>query len=193
MIAATEPAKPLIDEPRKLVGVTPALALDRRMRLLGALEQVFPVRFEARQPTNFAGLDAVLIVRQLDAETWPDETNGLADACPRLVVCSQAGQSAHGSTVVEFTRDARVARPLRGRKLTEECGPALAAPHPPGSDAVLATADGKAVWWCQEDAVWTHFSAFAPEELGEHEALRDHLRTGRFMGLVPLLHLLRHV
>ena len=194
MIAATEPAKPLIDEPRKLVGVTPALALDRRMRLLGALEQVFPVRFEARQPTNFAGLDAVLIVRQLDAERWPDEPNGLADACPRLVVCSQTGQSAHGSTVVEFARDVRVARPLRGRKLREECGAAHApALNPTGSDAVLAGADENAVWWCQEDAGWAHFSAFAPEELGEQESLRDHLRIGRFMGLVPLLHLLKHV
>ncbi len=193
MVAATEPAKPEIDEPRKLVGVTPALALDRRKRLLGALEQVFPARFEAREPTNFAGLDALLIVHESDAETRPDEPNALADACPRLVACSQAGVSAHDNTVVEFARDVHVAQPLKGRKLMEECGPALAAPNPTGGDAVLAAADEQAVWWCQEDAVWRHFSAFAPEELGEQEALRDHLRIGRFMGLVPLLHLLRHV
>jgi hypothetical protein len=193
MVAATEPAKPETDEPRKLVGVTPALALDHRMRLLGALEQALPVRFEARESTNFAGLDAVLIVRQFDGESWPDEPNGLADACPRLVVCSQAGHSAQRSTVVEFARDVCVARPLRGRKLTEEYGPAPSAPNPTEGDAVLAATDEKAVWWCQADAVWTHFSAFAPEELGEQEALRDHLRIGRFMGLVPLLHLLRYV
>src|ERR1017187_8348037 len=176
MVAATEPAKPETDEPRKLVGVTPALALDHRMRLLGALEQALPVRFEARESTSFAGLDALLIVHQLDGEAWPDEPKGLVDACPRLVVCSQAGHSAHDSTVVEFVSDVRVARPLRGRKLTEECGPAPAAPNPTESDAVLAATDEKAVWWCQADAVWTHFSAFAPEELGEQEALRDHLR-----------------
>ncbi len=36
-------------------------------------------------------------------------------------------------------------------------------------------------------------STFAPEELHTRETLRDHLRVGRFMGLVPLLHLLRDV
>src|ERR1035437_11161091 len=102
MAAATEPAKPEIDEPRKLVGVTPALALDRRMRLLGALEQAFPVRFEPRESTSFAGLDAVLIVRQFDGEAWPDEPKGLVDACPRLFVLSQAGPPSphnHGGRV----------------------------------------------------------------------------------------------
>ena len=38
-----------------------------------------------------------------------------------------------------------------------------------------------------------HFSAYALEELASGQTLRDHLREGRFMGLVPLLHFLEEV
>lgn len=37
------------------------------------------------------------------------------------------------------------------------------------------------------------FSAYPLAELGEHETLREHLKAGRFMGLLPLVHFLGQV
>jgi hypothetical protein len=86
--------------------------------------------------------------------------------------------------VVEFSADERIARPLRKRKLIEGCPQVRMPLAPLGGDLVLATADGRPVWWSRVDAgAWLQFSAFAAEELGEHEGLRDHLRIGRFIGL----------
>jgi hypothetical protein len=57
---------------------------------------------------------------------------------------------------------------------------------------VLATIDGTPVWWRLgkgHSALET--SAFTLAELGDGEALREHLRAGRFMGLLPLVHFLQ--
>lgn len=193
MVAATDRETPAIDEPRKLVGVTPAHAAEERRRLLGALEEAFPIRFEGREPTDLAGLDGLLVLGPAYLEKLPDDPDGMPNLCPRLVALSQSERSVRESAVIEFAGDTRVARPLRGRKLSEACCPVPANPAPLESDLVLAAAGGRPVWWCRQEAVWTHFTAFAPEELGEAEALRDHLRIGHFIGLIPLLHFLWHI
>ena len=198
MIAASDSVRPTIDEPSKLVGVTPATAARDRVRLLYALEQVFPVRFQAREPEDLTGLDGLLVIAPAQLHEWHvpvDDLGGQPGACPRLVAFPQAADSLGERTVIEFAGDAQILRPLREQKLTQEYG--RPAPVPLAfldSDSVLAAVAGKRLWWRRRDgSTWVHFSAFCPEELGEYEALRDHLRIGRFMGLIPLLHLLRHV
>jgi hypothetical protein len=71
MIVGTDPAKPVIDEPRKLIGVTPALAAYGRRRLLGVPQKAFPVKFEARAPTDLAGLDGLLVFASDDSQDGP--------------------------------------------------------------------------------------------------------------------------
>lgn len=118
----------------------------------------------------------------------------MAQRCPCLVVFPQTAGAVGSGIVIELAADTQLARPLRERRLSEECGPAALSASPLGGDCVLACADGCPVWWRRPGrSNWAHYSAFCPEELGANEALRDQLRAGRFMGLVPLLHLLRHI
>jgi len=193
MIAATDPARPLSDETRKLVGVTPALAANKRQALFCALEEAFPVRFEGRQPTDLSGLAGVLVLGSACPKLLRVDQNDVPDTCPRLVAFSQLEPSAREHRVIEFADDTRVARPLRGCKLSETSAPAPVELDPLEGDSVLALTEGRPVWWCRKNAAWVHFTAYAPEELRKDEALRDHLSVGHFMGLVPLLHFLRHV
>jgi hypothetical protein len=194
MIDATGQPTPPADEPRKLIGVTPASAAENRRVLFRALEEAFPVRFEARdQTTDLSGLDGLLVLVPANPEKLSAAQGDVSDACPRLVAFARSEGFAQHSSVVEFTHDTRIARPLRGRGLSEALAPSAAEFVPGGNDSVLAATEGTPVWWCRQGATWAHFSTCCPDELGEHEALRDQLKVGHFMGLVPLLHLLWQV
>ena len=57
----------------------------------------------------------------------------------------------------------------------------------------LASTGAATLWALAGGAHPAYASAVAPEELGPREALRDHLRAGRFLSLLPLLELLRSV
>jgi hypothetical protein len=171
-------------EERRRVGVVPACAKHSIERLLASLEQLFPVVFEGTQPGALGDLDAVLV---LD----PAQLGGLPPGLCALVA-SPPSRAPSESTLVEFASDARVKRPLRGRRLVEnrssiDAGLTFAAGY-----SALATANGKPVWLCNTDAgAPVHVSTFSPADLEIGETLRDHLRAGRFMGIVPLLHFLR--
>jgi len=91
---------------------------------------------------------------------------------------------------VRFTSHELLERPLRGRGLLEDRAPGRSALPIASGDSVLATVAGRPVWWGNENTD-RYVSVFPTEELQEGETLREHLRAGRFMGLVPLLHFLR--
>jgi hypothetical protein len=188
MIGAIDSAQPASDTPFKLVGVTPAAAAKARERLLVSLEQVLPVRFQARSPGDVAGLDGLLVLAPPD----PQEP---ATPCARLIaVPQQPGASPRKGCTVQFTGEPQVPRPLRHLRLREE-DDALDTPFEPvDGDMILATAEGRPVWWRRQAGAGTvHTSVFSPEELEDAEGLRDHLRIGRCMGLVALLQFLREV
>ncbi len=182
-------------EPRKLVGVIPAGAISERSELFEALEQVFPVLFQRFEPHDLDGLDAVLAIG--DAKNpgsgMPDGlSEAVARQCPCLATYSASGGLAPSGVAIELAEDEQLARLLRGRRLSEECAP-VPGPSPLNGDQVLAVAGGRPLWWRRPGPGWAHHSAFGLEELASGEALRDRLRAGHFMGLLPLLHLLRHV
>jgi hypothetical protein len=182
-------------ESRKLVGVVPAVAALERRELFGALEEVFPVRFRGCEPDEVAALDGVLAIEGHGRDASPEATGhpeSGAQGCPRLVSRSENGGPAHSGMTIEFSQDEQLERLLRGRRLSEECAPARL-PAPAEGDRVLAVFDGRPVWWRTPGSSWVHHSAFGLQELAAGEALRDRLRGGHFMGLLPLLHLLRHV
>jgi hypothetical protein len=179
----TELTASKIDDPRKLIGVFSAQETPTHRRLLASLEQVFPVRFEradAIDPKRFAG---ALV---LDADLLNDAPGGL----PRLML--SPGPRAHGrETVIALSGDDGLARPLRKATIPEG---AVAGEPPlamPGSARVLASTERRPVWWQAGEASESLcVSAYPLAELREGEALRDHLRAGCFMELLPLLHFL---
>jgi hypothetical protein len=183
-------------EPRKLVGVVPAAALSERRDLFEALEHVFPVLFQGREPDDFADLDGALAIA---GEKNPVSgllmglTEDLARKCSCLAIYSANAGPAPSGAVVELAEDEQLAPLLRGRSLSEESAPVSSAPALTDGHRVLAVAGARPVWWRRPGPGWEHHSAFELEELASGEALRDRLRAGRFMGLLPLLHLLRHV
>jgi hypothetical protein len=178
------------DEARKLVGVTSIAAAGERVRLLGALEQVLPVTFQARAPTELDGLDGLVMLCEYKPEALLGSAASLV-GCPTLMLHQAWGAVEPETRMVQVTHDAQLARPLRGRLLSEDCVGRVCSEQPSDRDSVLATIAGTPVWWSSQNVrAWAHFSAFLPQELGERESLREHLRLGRFMGLLPLLHFL---
>lgn len=180
--------------PRKLVGVVPVASAHRRRHLFATLEEAFPVRFEGCEANALGALDGVLEIVEPDAS--PVELVAVSEVrCPRLRVFEQTAASLRAGVDIDFTSSSGLPLPLRNRQLGEECGPARQGPPSPEAGIeVLAVAEGRPVWWRSNDGSgWAHFSAFSPAELGVDEALRDHLRLGRFMGLLPLLALLERV
>jgi hypothetical protein len=153
--------------------------------VLGLLERVFPVRFERAHGAPPPGVEAALV---LDPARLADAPAGI----PRLALAG-AGRPRE-PTAVALADVRRLARPLRGRTLADG-SPAGELPLPPdGAGGVLASVDGAPVWWQDHtSAAGLWLSAYPLAELGEGETLREHLKTGRFMGLLPLVHFLGHV
>jgi hypothetical protein len=169
---------------RRRIGVVAGAREGSPARLLAALEQLFPVTFEPRGPEELRDLDGVL---SLD----PGTLGKIVGDVPVLATSSR-GASLRAGALVEFSGDPQLPRPLRGRRLVEGRAPGRLPWRPGGRDCVLASVEGRPVWWrsAGTGAGGLELSAFAADELQLGEALREHLRAGRFMGLVPLLHFL---
>lgn len=168
-------------------------------RLLEALESAFPVRFEHLDTADPRGLDGVLALGSGAAS--------MSVACPMLVLPSRgqaqdrdARRQAPSSDLAADEADrVRLARAtelpvaLRGRAIPEGASAGSLPPAPSGA-VVLAEAHDRPVWWCvRGTTASTSASAYPLPELDAGEALRGHLRVGRFMGLLPLVRFLDEV
>ncbi len=177
--SATEPG---VDEPRMRVGVLVAKIAPFE-RLFAALEQAFPVRFEHTETLDPERFDGLLVI---GADTPTDA----ASEIPTLVLPAQA-EGRREEVQVELAADTRLAGPLRGAAIPESTAPG---DHPfaaPPSSRVLASVGRKPVWWQSgDDGQPLFLSAYPPAQLREGETLREQLRAGRFMGLLPLVHFL---
>ncbi len=179
-------------------------------RTLAALERVFPVRFELAQTTDPDGVDGVLMLGRRSPESAPAGLPSLVLPCNEPQ--AQPGSSAHNGLVnalynglanvsvssgaasrVVLTGGPELARPLRGRTIPEDT-PAGALPAIPAGVAVLAQSENRPVWWQAGEngnaGATLGVSAYPLAELGDGEALREKLRAGCFMGLLPLIHFL---
>jgi hypothetical protein len=159
----------------KLVGVFPGAAFAARKRLFDALEQAFPVRFEAAGESA-ARFDALVAFGDL-----PDA------APPKQLRIDPVDGAAAGR--VAFTASPRLDARLRGRRLAEEHAPAAGIDVRAG-DEVLARAGDRVVWVRRGDA---DVVAGGPAELRPGGFLRDLVTPGRVIGLLPLVHFLREV
>jgi hypothetical protein len=196
---------------RKAIGVVPSGATEEHGRLFGALEDAFPVTFEGRDPQHLHGLSGLLVLAaapapetgaapspETGAALWPETLSPLLEAgLPTLVAFTApaAGRTAPSTAAaIELSRSQLLAGPLRGRALLEGDPPACElADAVPEAGRMLARVDGRPVWWhADRGGVPIWFSAYAPEELAEGETLREGLRSGRFMGMTALLHLIWH-
>jgi hypothetical protein len=175
------------DARRYVVGVFPAPACAERKRLLAALEEAFPVRFQGRAAGELANLDALL---QLGDEDQAEAAAALG--LPALHLLAPEPPQAGGIAVQDLATDGKLDRSLRGAELPDDrIGTALAR----GGDAV---GPGGVLAGCRGVPTWTsrgrlQRALLAPCELGPDEALRERLRDGRSAALLPLAHFLREL
>ncbi len=214
-----DPGPAGFEEPRKLVAIITAPAAspgsdDRgasragtttplnvgQERTLAALEEVFPVRFVRRDLTNLGGVDGLLLleasVQAHRTARLPQLSLPIADLPVESPRPRRArGRSAPGGDVgpVAMADDPALQRPLRGRLIPERATPRDPTPIPSAGRALASVGD-ESVWWQIDDAAGPMaMSAYPLATLSEGEALRDHMRAGCFMGLLPVVQFLRQV
>ena len=166
------------------VGVTPAEQLESRPRLFSALEAALPLRFEGRAADALDGLDALLVLGDVDAP--PADLPSLTLALPEP---GDPGKPLDNICTAAEGLDSR----LRGAVLPDERIGAEARQAEVNLVAdgatVLANCDGVPTWARRDDD--SEAALLIPAELGPDEALRERLCDGRSAALLPLLHFLR--
>ena len=158
----------------------PPAELRRRARLFSALEALFDARFEEREHGRDDGLDAALVFDGILAE----------DAripVLRFVLADERPPDAAASVVSLGLAEPLDVR-LRGRRLSES---GLAAIHARLSEGEPLAWDDVGSVWALDRRSGTETALVAPNELAPDEPLRDRLSAGRFLELLPLVHLLR--
>lgn len=175
------------DARRSVVGVFPASAHAERTRLLAALEEAYPVRFEGRGEGQLGDLDAFL---QLGHGDQAEAAAALG--LPALNLLAPEPSEPGEIAVQELTSDTKLDRALRGAELPDDrLGAVLTA----GGVAVTA---GEVLGGCRGVPTWTsrgrlQRALLIPCELGPDGALRERLRDGRSAALLPLVHFLREL
>ena len=168
------------------VGVFPIAGFRQRRRLFGALERVFPLQFQGRSDGEWRDLDAAVVFA-----TDP-ESSAVPEGVPCLVALSgNVSGSRQSLRVVSFTSASQLDSRLRGQiiheSVTGEVRPMVE------GRVVLASLDGTPLWQVGPGEETVELVVTAPPELGEAESLRDLMRSGRFLALLPLIHFLRRV
>lgn len=171
-------------EPRTIVAVRPAAALDTRPRLFAALEAAFPVTFVAWRP-DAAGAAATIVI---DADPSRLQTDELArDGVPVFAV--GAGTPVEAPTQeVTLCDEVAVDRRLRGVVLSDRpASPPLA---PQDGEDVLAVAGDGAVWTCARGPAPVHRVRSVLPELAPEQVLYA-LLSKRAIAAVALIQFLR--
>ena len=175
----------------RVIGVFPRTAVNARLRLFRALERVLPVRFEGREPGDFAGLDAVV--------TLSHECSGLGKIERLGVPClafhaSREATSGRGDNVVELASFSPMDSRLRGRRFTDLDVAGQATLEHRSGDLPLAATSAGPIWALRpEQGANLYLSSVPLARLEDGESIRDYLRCHRFCSLLPLVHLARDV
>jgi hypothetical protein len=172
---------------RYTVGVFPTSSREGLKRLLAALEEALPVRFEGRDEGELNDLDAVL---ELGAGTQAEAAAALGNPALRLLV-PEPLETDRGVRQ-RFGADPLLDRRLHGAELPDDrlAAALAAAEQAPARASVLAS--------CRDLPTWTRrgplqTALLFPRELGPEEALRERLCEQRSAALLPLVHFLREL
>lgn len=171
------------------VGVVPPPAFERRRRLFAALERTFPVRFQARTAAQVRGLAAMIAFgaeRELHDRV---ASHGL----PMFVApASHPSHPPGRRRAVAFSRSSRLDERLRGRVLADSDRDV---DTPLGSEgfSALAHRGADVLWQTRGGPTRLDRAACSVIDLPPGESLRDHLRSGDVLGLLPLFDFLRAV
>jgi hypothetical protein len=174
--------------PRRLaVGVFPASAHAGAPRLLSALEEAFPVRFEPRGEDELRDLDAIL---ELGAEG--EAERAAAAGVPALRLLAPEPSQSDEAAVQTLSSAAHLDRRLHSAELPDaRLAAALGAAEQSSERAAVLAYCGDVPTWTQRGRLET--ALLFPAELKPEEALRERLCERRSAALLPLVHFLREL
>ena len=169
---------------RATVGVFPSEHLRRRSRLFQTLSALFAVDFRELERVVTDDLDGLVVFGQAPSDPWRVPTLHYAGDG-----IDTAGTSPP-SDLVQLGRSERIDARLRTCRLGEHVPRSV----PRLTDGVpLAYDDVGTLWAAAADGNDAETAALAPQELEPGQPLRELLQAGRFVSLLPLVHLLRRV
>lgn len=178
---------------RAIVGVIPSGEHPRYTRLFEALERLFPISFEAREPGNWDGLSAVI---------FPSNERPIVDQAARrglqcfVVQLGATKVVPNPAAELEFSRAESLSPVLRGQSLRDpEAGEftPLTVQH---GEQERVTQGGHVLWSHRPatlDSAAIDFSSRLLPALRPDSYLREVFNGDRFMELLPLIHFLQQV
>jgi hypothetical protein len=160
----------------RTIVVRPTEAWKVRPRLFAALEEALDIRLVPADDSSTAEAVAAIVFDGAD----------VPGALPTIVLPAEAAQARAEQIDVRLGADARIDETLRGASLRHH---ALSFDELSRStDAILASVEGAPVW---TRAGEVERVATGIAELGPSEPLRDRLKSGSFLPLLPLIDFLR--
>ncbi len=185
----------MIDRATTVVAVHPEAAMEDLSQLLAALTRALPIRFAALDRQTLATSGGVLLLEADDAvlaqAAAADRPAFVIDPDPARPIPA-AGPGAEPTVVFSRAGNGLDSPPHLGGRALDDGEVRVGVALLPG-DRALATVGGIPVW-VVSDSGRTHRVSVALPSLAERgSALGHHLRPGRFMGLVPLVHFLRSI
>src|SRR5262245_35997245 len=171
---------------RVIVGVCPTSAFHRRRRLFHALERVLPVRFTPRRTGEWRGLRAAILFGHDSGSIEP------ARNFPAFIIEEQDVDAGEPGQTARFADVPQLDRRLRRQQM--ECVSASTGLTADGVDCVeLASTADRLLWQTSSTAPRVDRVGVSPADLESGESLRDHLRAGRYLQLLPLFDFLREI
>ncbi len=176
------------------IGVYPPSARVDHRRLFDALERVFPVRFTGLDFGQAQFHHGAILLSRDEPVLTAVEAAGMRTYLAAGEVGVQATSPIVTADGVTFGSAPEIDRYLRNQQLSDSQIIGTASLDPALLDIVLASVDGHPVWGrATRGRAAIDVVSMPPVELTEGEVLRDHLFTGRFMALAPLVHFLREL
>lgn len=178
------------------IHVYPAAAARRLTRLLEALARAFPVQFfpvDSLEAT-FKGVSLIL-GSGLEHPVPHTEFGGVS----RYIVDSDIGADASvlvpcGDQKVSLGSIPGIRLSLSHFSLRDSQLPSHRLPSLPSDYQVAARTESGPIWsWRRVAQHLEYRVSHMPEELGTNELLRDHIRPGKCLRLLPLIHFLRQL
>ena len=171
---------------RPVVGVFPEAAAHARPRLIAALTRACGVDLVPRHARDTSGLQAAVVFGADPPLVDELMARGIAS-----FVAHSPCRASDGPLAVHFD-GGQLDERLAGRTLLErDALPAVALAADP-RDHVLAHS-GRDAWWLRRSDARARLeeASVAPDELPEGRRLKDEVRAGRFLAMLPLVHFLR--
>jgi hypothetical protein len=184
------PPRPSVRVEPVRIGIFPPAARAARLRLLGALEDAYPVRFEGDEDGDWGRFDAVVGIGAQGTAVLPPH------GVPCLWAIAEEHELEGKAASLALTDAPLLARALWGARLSERFSRPLPEATPVGAHRVLATVGGLPAWVVEcegegHDGRGVELVAVAPAELEPGESLRERLAPGRSLALLALVNFIQ--